>query len=29
MKRIGMINIKDILRHRHGLGLARAQIADA
>ena len=28
MKRIGMINIKDILRHRHGLGLARAQIAD-
>ena len=29
MKRTGMINIKDILRHRHGLGLARAQIAAA
>ena len=27
MKRTGMINIKDILRHRHGLGLPRAQIA--
>ena len=29
MKRTGMIDIKDILRHRHGLGLARAQIAAA
>ena len=29
MKRTGMINIKDILRHRHGLGLARAEIAAA
>ena len=29
MKRTGMIDIKDILRHRHGLGLARAAIAAA
>ena len=29
MKRTGMINIKDILRHRHDLGLPRAQIAAA
>ena len=29
MKRTGMTDIKDILRHRHGLGLPRAQIAAA
>ena len=29
MKRTGMIDIKDILRHRHDLGLPRAQIAAA
>ena len=29
MKRTGMIDIKDILRHRHGHGLARAEIAAA
>ncbi len=29
MKRTGMNNIKDILRHRHDLGLPRAQIAAA
>ena len=29
MKRTGMINIKDILRQRHDLGLPRAQIAAA
>ena len=29
MKSTGMINIKDILRHRHDLGLPRAQIAAA
>ena len=29
MKRTGMINIKDILRHRHDLDLPRAQIAAA
>ena len=29
MKRTGMINIKDILRHRHGLGLARPETATA
>ena len=29
MKRIGMTDIKDILRHRHDLGLPRAQIAAA
>ena len=29
MKRTGMIDIKDILRHRHGLGLSRAQVAAA
>ena len=29
MKRTGMIDIKDILRHRHDLGLPWAQIAAA
>ena len=29
MKRIGMMNIKDILRHRHDFALPRAQIAAA
>ena len=29
MKRIGTMNIKDILQHRHGLGLTRAQTATA
>ena len=29
MKRIGTMNIKDILQHRHGLGLTRAQTAAA
>ena len=29
MKRTGMIDIRDILRHRHGHGLARAEIAAA
>ena len=29
MKRTGMNNIKDILRHRHDLGLPRAKIAAA
>ena len=29
MKRTGMINIKDILRHRHDLDLPRAQVAAA
>ena len=29
MKRIGMMSIRDILRHRHGFGLTRAQIAVA
>ena len=29
MKRIGMMNIKGILQHRHGLGLTRAQTATA
>ena len=29
MKRIGMMNIKEILQHRHGLGLTRAQTASA
>ena len=27
MRRIGTVNIKEILHHRHGLGLTRAQTA--
>ncbi len=29
MKRIGMMSIREILRHRHGFGLTRAEIATA
>ena len=29
MRRIGTMNIKEILHHRHGLGLTRAQTATA
>ena len=29
MKRIGTMNIKELLQHRHGLGLTRAQTATA
>ena len=29
MRRIGTMNIKEILQHRHGLGLTRAQTATA
>ena len=29
MRRIGTMNIKEILQHRHGLGLTRAQTASA
>ena len=29
MRRTGMMSIRDILRHRHGFGLTRAQVAAA
>ena len=29
MKRIGTMNVKEILQHRHGIGLTRAQTATA
>ena len=29
MKRTGMMSIRDILRHRHGFALTRAQVAAA